>query len=79
MKLNSTVKNTPLQQYGTIKRSSSKNKNESNDRPSTAPQKEYEKTQVTGNSSLKRLPSPNLKCKFIIILILLFFKLEQLV
>ena len=49
--------------YGTIKRSTSKQKNESNDRPSTAPQKEKETPSLIQNSSLKRLPSPMIKSK----------------
>jgi hypothetical protein len=54
----------PLQYgAGTIKRSNSKTKSEQGDRPSTAPQKENEKT---SNPAMKRLPSPNLKCKIYI-------------
>ena len=53
----------PLQYgAGTIKRSNSKTKSEQGDRPSTAPQKENEKT---SNPAMKRLPSPNLKCKLL--------------
>ena len=47
---------------GTIKRSNSKQKNE--DRPSTAPAKENkpQEKNLSGHSSLKRLPSPAVKC-----------------
>ena len=54
-------------QLGTIKRSNSLKKNESSDRPSTAPSKQdnedENKKKLYGNNSLKRLPSPNIKCK----------------
>lgn len=60
--------------YGTIKRSNSRSKTEGNpnDRPSTAPQKENDKHQGYGSSHgpMKRLPSPNLKCKNFIYLIM---------
>lgn len=53
-------------QSGMIKRSNSKPKD---DRPSTAPAKEnkLEEKNLSGNSSLKRLPSPAVKCKFFLI------------
>jgi hypothetical protein len=51
-------------QFGTIKRSSSgTKKSDPNERPSTAPQKENDKqNNMSGQTSLKRLPSPNVKC-----------------
>ena len=57
------------QPYGTIKRSSSNKKQDNsgpNDRPSTAPQKndKLEERSLNPNGSMKRLPSPNVKCKF---------------
>lgn len=69
----STLKNAqprvdPRNTYGTIKRSSSKSKNENpNERPSTAPQKENENrpVQIKNNPVMKRLPSPNIKCKIL--------------
>ena len=55
--------------YGTIKRSSSNKQTEQgpNDRPSTAPQKNDKKDErtLTHHNSMKRLPSPNIKCKLI--------------
>ena len=57
------------QAYGTIKRSSSNKKNDGiqavNERPSTAPQKndKNEDRQLNPQGSMKRLPSPNVKCK----------------
>lgn len=64
--------NNPNSKYGSIKRSSSSKRNNiegPNDRPSTAPQKndkneEKEKT-LNHHNSMKRLPSPNVKCKII--------------
>jgi len=53
--------NIIVSNYGTIKRSNSKQKNEANDRPSTAPQKEKDQNQINTGSSLKRLPSPMIK------------------
>jgi len=58
------------QPYGTIKRSNSNKKQDNsgpNDRPSTAPQKndKLEERSLNPNGSMKRLPSPNIKCKFI--------------
>jgi len=50
--------------YGTIKRSNSNQKNESNDRPSTAPHKEKDLNTMNHNSSMKRLPSPMIKSKW---------------
>jgi hypothetical protein len=49
---------------GTIKRSNSKPKEE---RPSTAPAKENkpEEKNFSGHSSLKRLPSPAVKCNLL--------------
>lgn len=51
-------------QMGTIKRSNSKPSKD--ERPSTAPAKENkpEEKNLSGHSSLKRLPSPAVKCKF---------------
>jgi hypothetical protein len=56
-------------QIGSIKRSNSKPKDE---RPSTAPAKENkpEEKNLSGHSSLKRLPSPAVKCNH-------FCKLKQ--
>ena len=59
--------NNPSHKYGTIKRSTSNKRTDNgpNDRPSTAPQKNdknQEKT-LTHHNSMKRLPSPNVKCK----------------
>ena len=51
--------------YGTIKRSNSKQNHEAGDRPSTAPQKEKDVNFNNPNSSLKRLPSPMIKSKYI--------------
>jgi len=56
------------QPYGTIKRSNSIKKQDifgPNDRPSTAPQKndKLEERSLNPNGSMKRLPSPNVKCK----------------
>lgn len=57
------------QPYGTIKRSNSNKRADNigpNDRPSTAPQKndKFEENRgLNTNGSLKRLPSPNVKCK----------------
>jgi len=52
--------------FGTIKRSSSRQKDENSDRPSTAPSKfdkhENERNNLKINPSMKRLPSPNIKC-----------------
>jgi len=60
--------NNPNQKYGTIKRSSSNKRTDNgpNDRPSTAPQKndKNEPKSLNHNNSMKRLPSPNVKCKF---------------
>lgn len=57
------------QPYGTIKRSNSNKKQDNsgpNDRPSTAPQKndKLEERSLNPNGSMKRLPSPNVKCIF---------------
>lgn len=68
---NNNIKNSystynSSQNYGTIKRSNSNSKkNTSIERPSTAPQKndKNEDKVLTSHSSLKRLPSPNIKCK----------------
>lgn len=60
-----------VQPYGTIKRSSSSKINTDNigpnDRPSTAPQKNNKPDErgLNPNNSLKRLPSPNVKCKIL--------------
>lgn len=57
------------QAYGTIKRSSSNKKNDViqgvNERPSTAPQKndKNQERPLNPQGSMKRLPSPNVKCK----------------
>ena len=53
---------------GTIKRSNSKLKNE--ERPSTAPAKDNkpDEKNLTGGFSMKRLPSPAVKCKRYLIL-----------
>lgn len=58
------------QPYGTIKRSNSnKRPNDNNlgpnERPSTAPQKneKLEEKNLNQQGSMKRLPSPNVKCK----------------
>jgi hypothetical protein len=55
--------NVMTSNYGTIKRSNFKQKNDANERPSTAPQKEKDQNQINAGSSLKRLPSPMLKRK----------------
>jgi hypothetical protein len=55
--------NIIVSNYGTIKRSSSQQKNEANDRPSTAPQKEKDQNSINTGNSLKRLPSPMIKRK----------------
>lgn len=57
------------QPYGTIKRSNSNKRTDNNgpnDRPSTAPQKndKLEERGLNPNGSMKRLPSPNVKCNF---------------
>lgn len=57
------------QPYGTIKRSNSNKRQDNsgpNDRPSTAPQKndKMEERGLNPNGSMKRLPSPSVKCKF---------------
>lgn len=57
------------QPYGTIKRSSSTKKSNDiqgvNERPSTAPQKndKIQEKSLNPQNSLKRLPSPVVKCK----------------
>lgn len=56
--------------YGTIRRSSSNKRTEQgvNSRPSTAPHKndKNEEKTLTHHNSMKRLPSPNVKCKLIL-------------
>lgn len=58
--------NNASHKYGTIKRSSSNKHTDQgpNDRPSTAPQKNDKSEEKTLNhhNSMKRLPSPNVKC-----------------
>ena len=58
--------NNSNQGYGTIKRSSSNKRTDQgpNERPSTAPQKndKNEERSLNHNNSMKRLPSPNVKC-----------------
>ena len=54
-----------LSNYGSIKRNNSLKKTEKSDRPSTAPAKENKMEKSLGNQpSLKRLPSPGIKCNF---------------
>jgi hypothetical protein len=54
--------------YGTIRRSSSTKRTDQgvNNRPSTAPHKNEENT-LTNQNSMKRLPSPVVKCKIFLI------------